>query len=79
MHLYKFVKSNSGKYMMSIILGIGLATIFRSVCKGKECYVYKAPPLDEIREKIYKFDGKCYKFESGNQKCDNNKRVVSFA
>lgn len=79
MHLYKFVKSNSGKYMMSIILGIGLATIFRSVCKGKECYVYKAPPLDEIKEKIYKFDGKCYKFESANQKCDNNKRVVSFA
>ena len=79
MHLYKFVKSNSGKYMMSIILGIGLATIFRSVCKVKECYVYKAPPLDEINEKIYKFDGKCYKFENVNQKCDNTKRVVSFA
>jgi hypothetical protein len=79
MHLYKFVKSNSGKYMMSIILGIGLATIFRSVCKGKECHVYKAPPLDEINEKTYKFDGKCYKFESENKKCDNNKRVVSFA
>jgi opacity protein-like surface antigen len=25
MHLYKFVKSNTGKYVMSIILGIGLA------------------------------------------------------
>jgi len=79
MHLYKFVKSNSGKYIMSIILGIGLATIFRSVCKGKECYLHKAPPLDEINDKIYKFDGKCYKFESVNKKCDNTKRVVSFA
>lgn len=63
MHLYKFVKSNTGKYIMSIILGIGLASIFRSVCKGKNCVIYKAPPLEEIHDKIYKFDGKCYKFE----------------
>lgn len=79
MHLYKFVKSNSGKYMMSIILGIGLATIFRSVCKGKECNVYQAPALDQITDKIYKFDGKCYKFESQSQKCDPNKKIIPFA
>jgi len=79
MHLYKFVKSNSGKYIMSIILGIGLATFFRSVCKGKDCFIYQAPPLDEIDDKIYKFDGKCYKFQSINKKCDSNKRIVKFA
>ena len=79
MYLYKFVKSNSGKYIMSIILGIGLATFFRSVCKGKDCFIYHAPPLDEIDDKIYKFDGKCYKFESVNTKCNSNKRIVKFA
>lgn len=79
MHLYKFVKSNSGKYMMSIILGIGLATIFRSVCKGKECHVYQAPALDQIIDKVYKFDGKCYKFESQSQKCDTSKKIIPFA
>ena len=79
MHLYKFVKSNSGKYVMSIILGIGLASLFRSVCKGKECHIYKAPALEEINDKIYKFDGKCYKFESVNQKCNSDKRIVPFA
>ena len=79
MHLHKFVKSNTGKYVMSILLGIGLATIFRSVCKGKECSIYLAPPLDEIEDKIYKFDGKCYKFERVSKKCDTNKRIVEFA
>ena len=79
MHLYKFVKSNSGKYIMSILLGIGLASLFRSVCKGKECYIYQAPPLDEIQDKTYKFDGKCYKFEREAVKCDNNKQIVEFA
>jgi hypothetical protein len=79
MHLYKFVKSNTGKYIMSIILGIGLATMFREVCKGSNCSVQKAPPLDEIEDKIYKFDGKCYKFERANGKCDTTKTIVGFA
>lgn len=79
MHLYKFVKSNTGKYLMSLILGIGLATIFRSVCKGKECIVHRAPPLEEIEDKIYKFDGKCYKFERISSKCNNKKKIVQFA
>ena len=79
MHLHKFVKSHTGKYVMSILLGIGLATIFRSVCKGKECSIYLAPPLNEIEDKIYKFDGKCYKFERVSKKCDTSKRIVEFA
>ena len=79
MHLNKFVKSNTGKYVMSILLGIGLATIFRQVCKGSNCSVQKAPPLDEINDKIYKFDGKCYQFERINGKCNTNKQIVEFA
>jgi len=80
MHLYKFVKSESGKIIMSIILGIGLATIFRSVCKGNECYIYKAPPLEDVQDQIYKFDGKCYKFDKHSEICNkNNKRIVEFA
>ena len=79
MELTKFVKSNTGKYMMSIILGIGLATFFRTVCNGKNCIIYKAPPLEEIENKIYKFDNKCYKFEKTNKKCDSNKQLLEFA
>jgi len=78
MHLYKFVKSNTGKYIMSIILGIGLASVFRSACKGKNCVIYKAPPLEEVDDKIYKFDGKCYKFERASTKCNKNKQIVNF-
>jgi hypothetical protein len=37
--------------MFSIILGIGLASLFRKVCKDKNCIVLKPPPLDEIQNK----------------------------
>jgi len=76
MHLSKFVHTESGKYIMSIILGFGLATLFRTVCNGKNCLIVKAPPLDEIQDKIYKHQGKCYKFTPVTTKCDANKKSV---
>jgi hypothetical protein len=79
MYLFKFVHSESGRIIMSIILGIGLATFFRQMCSGKNCTVTKAPPLEEIDDKIYKFDGKCYKLEKSAQQCNTNKKVYNFA
>ena len=79
MHLSKFVHTQTGRYMMSIILGIGLAALFRASCKGKNCVLYNAPPMEEIEDKIYKFDDKCYKFEKSSVKCNKNKQVVNFA
>jgi hypothetical protein len=77
MHLNKFFESNTGKYLLSIILGLGLASLFRSVCKGKNCLIYKAPPLEEINNKIYKHDDKCYKFNPVSVKCNTEKTIVS--
>ena len=79
MYLSKFVSSDTGKYVMSILLGLGLSTLFRSVCKGKQCKYMSAPPLDDIENKIYKFDEKCFKIERNAVKCDKNKQIIGFA
>lgn len=78
MYLDKFVHSQTGKIIMSIILGIGLATFFRAVCKGKRCRVISAPPAEELDDKIYKFNEKCYKMEKNPISC-GNKTTVKFA
>lgn len=77
MYLDKFVHSQTGKIVMSILLGIGLASLFRSVCKGKRCKVLAAPPIEEIENQIYKFDGKCYKIEKSAVKCDDKKTILN--
>jgi hypothetical protein len=76
MHLSKFVHSETGRILMSIILGIGLATLFRSVCSGKNCKKVMAPPLSEIDDQTYKFNGKCYKMQKNVVKCDKSKRII---
>ena len=78
MYLDKFVHSATGRYVMSILLGIGLATIFRQTCVGKSCIVYNAAPAEEIDGKIYKFDNKCYKFEKSSATCDTKKETFVF-
>jgi len=78
MHLNKFFHSETGKVMFSIILGLGLASLFRTVCKGKNCMVFKAPPLDDVAGKTFKYGNKCYKYNATASSCDASKKIVNF-
>ena len=79
MYLAKFFHSETGKQMLSIILGLGIASLFRNVCKDKNCIIFKAPPLDDIKDKVYKYNNKCYKYNPVSVKCDASKKIVEFA
>ena len=78
LHLGRFIHSENGKKMMSILLGFGLASLFRAICKDKDCLIFHAPPLEEIKDKIYKHDNKCYKYTTKSTTCDKSKRIVPF-
>ena len=79
MHLDKFVHTKTGKYIMSILLGFGLASLFRTVCKEKNCLVFSAPHLDQIQDKIFENNNKCYKYVSESTKCSKDKKIINFA
>lgn len=72
MHLEKFVNSKTGKVLMSVLLGFGLATFFRAVCEGNNCKIVRAPPMEEVDNQIYKFDSKCYQMIKEPVKCNKN-------
>jgi hypothetical protein len=74
-----FLKSKYGRFILAIILGFGLSTLFRKTCKDKKCMEFKGPTLKEIQEKTYQYDKKCYQFEPNAAKCNPVKRIVEFA
>lgn len=78
MYLGKFVHTETGKIIMSILLGFGLASLFRTVCKDNNCLVFHAPPLDDFKDKIYKNNNKCVKYVPVATKCSLNAKIVSF-
>ena len=79
MHLSKFVHSKTGRLFMSLILGLGLASLFRKLCSKRNCIIFHAPPMKDIESKVYKEGNKCYKFNSVATKCDKSKKIVSFS
>ena len=79
MHLGKLIHTRTGKYVLSILLGFGLASLFRTVCKGKNCLVFEAPPIEEIKDKVFKYNDKCYKYEATATKCDASKKIIPMA
>ena len=50
-----FLSNDKGKIIISIIWGLGLAALFRKVCKGRNCIVIKGPKPQEL-EKIKFFN-----------------------
>ena len=79
MHLERFVQTEAGRILMSIVLGVGLASLFKASCKGRNCVIMQAPALEQLKDKIYKFDDICYKFKSSQKKCDTSKETFEFA
>ena len=76
MDLKRLFTTEMGKIAISIILGLGLASLFRRVCTSKNCIQFEGPVLSEFEDKIYKQDGKCYKYGLKHNKCDNTKKII---
>jgi|TARA_B100001540_G_C15707550_1_gene596919 hypothetical protein len=75
----KLIHSKVGQYIISILLGLGLATLFRKVCKKRSCLVFKGAPLRKIKNQIFKYKNKCYKFTPEITKCSGKYKTVYFA
>lgn len=71
------LNSPMGKIFISILLGLGLATMFRTVCEEKKCIRFVGPVISEVDGKIFKHGEKCYKYVAESSgKCDETKRVL---
>jgi len=79
MNLQRLLHTELGKYFISILLGLGLATLFRRACTDKNCLRFNGPILDEVEGKIFKHDEKCYKYTTTTSKCDKTKRIINIS
>lgn len=78
MDIKKIIDSDRAAIVMSIILGLGVATIFRKICTEKDCVIFEPPSKDFLTKGILKYDNKCYQNETQHVRCDKNKKKVRF-
>ena len=55
--------------VFSFLMGVFIILLIRPVCKGENCFSYKAPPVKDIKEHVYKIGDTCYKFVPKESKC----------
>jgi len=69
----EIMNTSYGPMIVSVILGLGLATIFRRVCEDKQCMVVKSPNSEEIERYYYKIQNDCYQYTPETVECSTKK------
>jgi hypothetical protein len=70
--LKNVLRSHNGRAIFSVIWGLGLASLFKKACKGRNCIVYRAPAPEKVRDKVFRFDNKCYTYTPRTVACTAN-------
>ena len=80
MNFKRLLHSGLGKIFISILLGLGVATLFRKVCNDKNCIHFNGPTTDQVDGQIFKHGETCYKYTVQNaDKCNSSKKIVEIA
>ncbi len=79
MNLKRLLYSKFSSIIISILLGLGFATMFRKECKDDSCFIYRAPPELSEKKNIYKYNNKCFKVKSKAGTCNSDKTTLLFA
>jgi hypothetical protein len=75
LRLRKFMGSRTGVIICSILLGLGLSSIFKMSCDSNDCIIMKAPDMSD--KKILKYNNKCYESSENIETCDSKKRLIN--
>jgi YHS domain-containing protein len=76
MNIKRLLNTPMGVFLISVLLGLGLATLFYKTCSGKQCIDFNGPLISEVDGKTYKFGEECYKYTFHSQPCDETKKTV---
>jgi hypothetical protein len=71
------LKNPASRIVIAIVWGLGLATLFQKACKGRNCIIYKAPHLEDVKGKTFRFEGQCYQYTPRTVQCNKEKEVVT--
>ena len=65
----RLIYSDVGRIFLSILLALGLATIFRRSCTSDDCIVRKVPSRYDMHDTVYKDDADCYRVKLRESEC----------
>lgn len=69
-----FFKDNTGIILLSIILGLGFASLFKKVCQSDACKIVQYRLPKNVKDDVaYHENDKCYKLVKQKTSCGTRK------
>jgi len=59
MNIRRLLHTDFGQTIISILLGFGLAGLFRKVCNDRDCIIFNGPDIDDIKGQVFSHYEKC--------------------
>jgi len=75
--LKRLLTTPEGKIFISIVLGLGIATLFRRTCHDKNCIVFKGSVVKEVEGKTFQYGDECFKYTAIPSKCSDEKKQLT--
>lgn len=72
----QMLHTSYGRLVISVLLGLGLASLFKKTCNSKSCYKFVAPNVSEITSSVYSHGGSCYTFKPITVQCKNKESIL---
>jgi len=70
-------------FIISCVIGFGLAAIMRPICKGPDCIIIRGPEVVKFQNTVYQFGESCYEFKVKPVTCPVDRsdlvKTLSFA
>ena len=80
MYIRRLLYNPYSSIIISMILGFGLATLFRKSCNLRGCYQFRGPPMETIEGKTFKMNDKCDQYDYHQQSCNNSSaKIIDFS
>ena len=71
------IRTPQFRHVFSVLLGIGIVVvIFRPYCKDGDCGIWKAPPINQVHDSVYKIGEKCYEFKEVDKECKQGEKYI---
>lgn len=70
------LKTPTSRIVLAVLWGLGLATLFRKACKGRNCMIFRAPHLEDVKDKTFRFEGKCYQYSPRTVECKKEEALT---
>ena len=73
------LQNNVVKIIISIVWGLGLATLFQRICKERNCIIMKGPNPNTIKNQMFKYNNKCYIYHPELSKCAPGHKIYNIS